>query len=304
VPIVHSGAYARWLSRLELALSDDQGPPHHVELDALKLTQLPLGSDVPLDPSVDQWLEPKRPEPEPPWAFLPEPVARRAALGGDAPLGDLAADAMLAATGADVALLNTSGLRADLEAGELLRSDLELAFPFDEPWRLALVDGAILRRGLERAARRSAQQDCTSVVQIAGLELKIDCGACLADALPCVEVRRHSAAGVTPLDDAASLTVALPTYLTLGSADFRELAGRGAEVDGSVVAALAQYLERLPPSHAVPACATSLVRIEDSRCREAFGAWGCPLERPRAQAICAGLPQLEVAADDRIVALP
>ncbi|HVY27260.1 MAG TPA: 5'-nucleotidase C-terminal domain-containing protein [Polyangiaceae bacterium] len=304
VPIVHSGAYARWLSRLELTLSDDQGPPQHVELDALKLSQLPLGASVARDPGVDQYLEPKRPEPEPPWAFLPEPVARRAALGGDAPLGDLAADAMLAATGADVALLNTSGLRADLEAGELLRSDLELAFPFDEPWRLALVDGGTLRRGLERAARRSAGQDCTSVLQVAGLELKLDCAACLADSSACVEVRRRSIGGVTLLGDAEALRVALPKYLTLGGADFRELAGRGAEIDGSVVDALAKYLQRLPPSHAVAGCRASLERIDDERCREAFGPWSCPLDPQRTQAICLGLPQLEVARDERIVAIP
>jgi 2',3'-cyclic-nucleotide 2'-phosphodiesterase (5'-nucleotidase family) len=302
VPIVHSGAYARWLSALNLDLTDDAGPPDHVELADLTLTQLPLSAAVPLEPSVQQYLEPNRPEPEPPWAFLPEPVARRAALGGDAPLGDLAADAMLAATGADVALLNTSGLRADLEAGELLRSDLELAFPFDEPWRLALVNGAALRRGLERAAHRSARQDCTSLVQVAGLELHIDCGACLAEQ-PCVDVRRHGAAGVTTLDDAELVRVALPTYLTLSGADFEEFAERGAEVDGSIVAALHAYLGRLPPNRDGNGCVASLARIGEARCREAFEAWACPLADEQARAVCAGLPRLEVARDERIVAL-
>lgn len=302
VPIVHSGAYARWLSVLELELTEDEGPPDHVEVADLTLTQLPLGAAVPLEPGVEQYLEPKRLEPEPPWAFLPEPVARRAALGGDAPLGDLAADAMRAATGADVALLNTSGLRADLEAGELLRSDLELAFPFDEPWRLALVNGATLRRGLERAAQRSAGQDCTSVVQVAGLALQIDCGACRAEQ-PCVDVRRRGAAGVTTLDDAELLRVALPTYLTLAGADFEDFADRGAEIDGSVVGALQAYLAQQPLNHDVNGCAASLGRIGQSRCREAFGALACPPADEHAHAVCAGLPRLEVARDERIVAL-
>lgn len=303
VPIVHSGAYARWLSALELRLTDDLGPPDHVEVIDLALEQLPLGATVPLEPGVQQYLEPLRPEPEPPWAYLPEPVARRAALGGDAPLGDLAADAMLEATGAEAALLNTSGLRADLEAGELLRSDLELAFPFDEPWRLALVNGATLRRGLERAARRSARQDCTSVLQVAGLKLQVDCGACLAGSSPCVEVRRQGAVGLVTLDDAELLQVALPTYLTLSGADFEDFAERGAEIDGSIVAALARHVQRLAPSHDVDGCVAALGRVGASRCREAFGAYSCPLGAERSRTVCAGLPRLEVTRDERIVVL-
>jgi 5'-nucleotidase len=266
VPIVHSGAYLRWLSRLQLALEPDA--TGGVEIADLQLQQLPLNADVAPEPSVAARLEAEQPEPEPPLAFLPRPVSRRAALGGDAPLGDWVTDTLRAAFGADVVLLNSSGLRADLEAGELRRSDLELAFPFDEPWRLALVDGASLRRGLRRAARRSAAQDCTSVLQVAGLGLRLRCSRCRSGADECLEVIRPGAGGDRPLGDLERVLLALPTYLTLTGADFEELGAQGAEVDGALAPRLAQALAALP-------------RGRDG-----------------------GLPALEVERDERIEMLP
>lgn len=244
VPIVHSGAYLRWLSRLELALERDPGGG--VEIAELQLRQLPLNAQIAPAASIAERLEAEQPEPEPPLALLPEPVSRRAALGGDAPLGDWVTDTLLAAFGADVVLLNSSGLRADLEAGELLPSDLELAFPFDEPWRVALVDGASLRRGLLRAARRSAAQECTSVLQVAGLELRLRCGSCRAGVDDCLDIVRHGAWGERRLEDGERVLLALPSYLTLADADFEQLAAQGAEVDGAIASRLAQALRALP----------------------------------------------------------
>jgi 5'-nucleotidase len=302
VPIVHSGAYARWLSRLQLALELD--PAGGVEIADLQLQQLPLNAEVAPEPSVAERLEAEQLEPEPPLAFLPEPVARRAALGGDAPLGDWVTEALLAAFGADVVLLNSSGLRADLEAGELLRSDLELAFPFDEPWRLALVDLASLRRGLLRAARRSAGQDCTSVLQVAGLQLRLRCGSCRTGADDCLEVVRLGAWEGRRLGDSERLRLALPRYLTLAGADFEELGEQGAQVDGAIAPRLAEALSGLPRVRDLTACASALERSSASRCREAFGAWACPLAADVAEHVCRGLPQLEVERDERIEMLP
>jgi len=305
VPIVHSGAYARWLSRLELRLVPDAAAPSTFELADLTLSHLPVSASVAADPGVEQYLEERRPPPAPPLAFLREALGRRSALGGDSALGNLTVDALQVATAADVALMNSSGLRVDLQAGPLLRSDLALAFPFDEPWRLAWLSGRGLRRGLERAALRSAQRSCESALQVAGLELRVHCAACLARQRACLEIARPGPRGSAPLSDDAWLLVVLPEYVTLPGGDFDMVGTTGTEVAGSAEDFLVARLAALPPrGEDVEPCARSLRAWSTLRCREAFGALGCPLAPARARAVCRALPVAEGERDGRIAMLP
>jgi 5'-nucleotidase / UDP-sugar diphosphatase len=246
VPIVHSGAHGCWLSRLELQLAPDPAAPDSLELEALALRILPVAASVPADPQLQRYLEARRPTPEPPLAFLPETLARRSALAGDSALGNLMTDALIAATGADVAIVNSSALRDDLEAGPLLRSDLELAVPFDEPWRLVWLSGRELRRALERSASRTAQRGCESVLQLAGLRLRVRCSACAARRADCLEIARRSPTGDAALLDDAWLLVVLPVYLTLGSGDFAAVGGNGRDLAGTAVDFIARYLQAQP----------------------------------------------------------
>jgi len=270
----------------------------------VSLEQLPVSAAVAADPQVTEFLEARRPPPEAPLGFLPLPLHRRSALAGDSALGNLTTAAMLAATAADVALLNSSGLRADLEAGALLRSDLDLAFPFDEPWRLVWLTGRALRRGLERAAWRSAARDCVSVMQVSGLRLKIRCAACAARSKDCLEIVHPSAAGSAPLTDADWLLTVLPAYLTLPGADFEDAAATGSDVANSAADLLARHLQGLPRQNDGAPCESSLAAWSEQRCREAFGAAACPLDPARRRAACSALPSVEEARDGRIEMLP
>ena len=274
VPIVHSGAYSQWLSRVELRLEPAPGDPQAREIAELTLTQLPLAAEVPLDAKVARFLEARRPPPLPPLAYLPDGVARRSAL------------------------------RDELQPGVLLQSDLELAFPFDEPWRLVWLSGRALRQGLERAARRSATQSCASTLQVSGIYLKLHCAACIARNASCLEVLRPGALGEASLDDSALVLTALPEYLTLGGADFDAVGPAGAELDGDVLSVLSRYFQTLPRENGAAACRAALLALPDVRCREAFGALECPLSVARADAVCRGLPSLKGARDGRIEMLP
>jgi 5'-nucleotidase len=260
------------------------------------LVTLPVNADVPEAPNVRAFLSERRPPPEPPLGFVAEALARRSPLGGDSALGDLTADAMLGVSGADVALLNSSGLRADLEAGPLLRSDLELAFPFGEPWRLVRTSGAVLRAGLLRAAQRSVGQGCESSVQVAGMRLVVRCEACRAASSRCLSIDR-------PLDDGEWLLVALPEYLTLAGADFEALSG-GTELPLSVPDALTRLIAARPALADPEPCRAALAGWPSSRCTEAFPEPLCPLASARAQAICSALPLLEDPRDGRIEMQP
>jgi 5'-nucleotidase / UDP-sugar diphosphatase len=303
VPIIHSGAYGQWLTRLTVQLAAEPLRPDHFEVRSLALTSEPLATTVPEDPSVAEYLAARRPAPEPPLAFLAAPLRRRSPLAGDSTLGNFTADAMRRRTQADVLLLNSSGLREDLEPGVLLRSDLELAFPFAEPWRLTRVTGRALRRGLLRAAFKSAARDCESTLQVAGLHLRIRCAACRAQAAQCLEAERVGPLGTLPLDDAEWLWLALPEYLTLGGADFEDVAG-GSELEVSVPEVLGQNLASSPPFGELEPCVAALGSWSEARCGEAFSATACPVSAVRARAVCAALPELKGEHDGRIEMLP
>jgi 5'-nucleotidase / UDP-sugar diphosphatase len=300
VPIVHSGAYGKQLARVELALvqSDDGG----YEVAELSLGHAAAAASVPERPDLVDALASAEAEPEPALAFVAAAVARHGALGGDSPLGDLTTDALRAASDADVVLLNTSGLRADLEAGLLLRADLELVFPFAEVWRTGWASGRLLREGLERAARRSAERDCTSSLQISGLRLQLHCSACRAGRADCLTVRRLTVAGSAALRDADQLRVLLPAYLTLGDADFAAFAG-WEETEVRPSDALIQRWARL--SHGLaPGCEAHVLAETSGRCHSLFGPARCPASLERARALCSSLPVVQGERDDRIQVLP
>lgn len=75
--------------------------------------------------------------------------------------------------GADVALMNSGGIRASLLAGPLRYRQLFQIFPFDNQVATVELTGAQLRRLIESnlASRRSG------LLQIAGLRMKIRCGS-------------------------------------------------------------------------------------------------------------------------------
>lgn len=305
VPIVHSGAYGKFLSRLELELAPEPGTPGAFEVAGLRLQQLPLSAAVMPDGRVAQQLEPYRAAPAAPLAFLPEPLWRRSPLGGDSALGNLVTDAVRETSSVDVALLNHSGLRADLEAGLVLRSDLELALPFDEPWRVAWLSGRQLRLGLERAARRTAARDCESSVQLSGLTMQVDCAACARGSPDCLQVARLTPFGEQPLGEEQLLLVALPAYMTLESGDF---AAAAAAVVRSLEATVSELVvtrfARLPPLAAASLrdCEAAALELSGERCREAFGSL-CPVSS-HALARCAELPAVRGGRDGRIRTQP
>lgn len=67
--------------------------------------------------------------------------------------GDLTADAMRAATGADAAITNGGGIRASIPAGEITRKDLVTAFPFGNYVVTKYVSGAELLAALENGVK-------------------------------------------------------------------------------------------------------------------------------------------------------
>ncbi len=122
------------------------------------------------------------------------PAALRRDYEAESPLGSALADALREMENADVALLNSGGLRADLAAGELTYGALYEVLPFDNTVATLSVNAEELKRLLQAAygARKG-------VFQVSGLKVKLDrCpgparlrGYTLADGRPLLPERRY-----------------------------------------------------------------------------------------------------------------
>ena len=94
-------------------------------------------------------------------------------------MGNLVTGALLGASGAgvDLALLNTSGLRAELPQGPVRGEDLFALLPFEDELVTLLLPQEQLSELLDSAARRAARQGCSSPLQLSGLRVELRCEA-------------------------------------------------------------------------------------------------------------------------------
>ncbi len=129
--------------------------------------------------------------------------------GAECALGNLFTDLMLRARpGADVAIVNGGGLRADLPAGPLTYGALYEAFPFDNRFARVRVRGAELRAMIERMMARDG-----SFFSVAGITAEV---ACVGGEVRAT-LRR---AGGAEVSDDAELTVLTSDFLAVGGDGF------------------------------------------------------------------------------------
>nr|WP_225937852.1 5'-nucleotidase C-terminal domain-containing protein [Myxococcus sp. RHSTA-1-4] len=95
------------------------------------------------------------------------PAVLKRSYDAESPLGSVLADALRELAGADVALLNSGGLRAELPAGELTYGALYEVLPFDNTLAVVTVSPPELRRLLEAAYAHK------SIYQVSGLKVRV-----------------------------------------------------------------------------------------------------------------------------------
>jgi 5'-nucleotidase len=155
-------------------------------------------------------------------------------------LGDLVADALRAATAAEVALVNEGGLRADLPAGPLTWGQLYAVLPFGNAIVTVELTGDDLVAVLEAQWK---DQPETRALAVSGLAYAWD-----PRQPPGARIVRASVGGV-PIDLHRRYVVAVPSFLANGGDGFRVLARsrrleRGpAPID---LDAFEAYVSRLP----------------------------------------------------------
>ena len=131
--------------------------------------------------------------------------------------GNLLADAMREATGADIALTNGGGIRGDTvypPGSKLTRKMVLTELPFGNKTVVLRLTGAQLRAALENGVSR-AEKPSGRFPQVSGLAFTFD-----ARRPPSERVTSVTVAGA-PLDDGKTYTLATNSFLANGGDDYR-----------------------------------------------------------------------------------
>lgn len=88
-------------------------------------------------------------------------------------LGDLVADAYRSATGADVGMVNSGGIRADLPAGDITMKQIQDCHPFGNTLCMVEANGQQILDALEWATR-NAPEESGGFLQVSGLTFELN----------------------------------------------------------------------------------------------------------------------------------
>ncbi len=198
VLIQHSGAFAKYVGRLDLILSNDPkdasptgNPKDYDPLNGFEVLSdtyqaFPIDDTVPEDPPLVDMLQPYRrvldrvADLDILTGFSPSGARRIAPQQGDSPLGNLISAAMWLRLGVqtDFSMTNSTGIRTDLNPGPVTIEEMYNIFPFDNTITKMTLSGREVLQLFDFVARRSAGRGCDSQAQIAGARVVLDCSGC------------------------------------------------------------------------------------------------------------------------------
>lgn len=150
---------------------------------------------------------------------LSAPAPRDRSPSGESPLGNLVADAQLAATGADIAFMNSYGLRADLVPaadGTVTYGQLYAVQPFGNVLQMKGLTGAQIRQVLEQQfASGSNTPERPNMLQVSrGFAFSYDLRR------PAGQRIVASSLNGRPIEDGRTYRVAVANFLAAGGDNF------------------------------------------------------------------------------------
>ncbi len=217
VLLMHSGAFAKFVGRLDVTVTDDPttieqanskpagwyDPVNGFEVIAHTQKIIPIDNSVPEDRAMGALMEPYQQALtnlgtlDELVGYAPADIKRTAPAGADSQLGNLVSTSMWLRLGVqtDWSLTNTTGIRADLPKGPITVEQMFNVFPFDNSITTMILSSSEIIEMLDFVARRSQSRACVSQVQIAGAQTIMNCGGCdvryrpdvLDPTQPCVE---------------------------------------------------------------------------------------------------------------------
>lgn len=220
VVIAHSGAFSKYVGRLDLVLSNDPAqvspsadpadydPVNGFEVLTHRYQAFPIDERVPEDPVIVDMLTPYQrslditADLDILVGYSPLGSRRFATTGGDSPLGNLVANSIWLRLGiqTDFSMTNSTGIRADLNPGPISIEQMYNIFPFDNSIAKMQLSGLEVEELFDFTARRSAGRGCSSQIQIAGARVRLNCAGCDRVTPPCNEDIECSSRGLTACD--------------------------------------------------------------------------------------------------------
>ena len=174
VVLVHSGAFAKYVGKLDVVFRDGQVINH-------KYTLIPIDGRIPEEATMLTLLEPYKQILEQTidltsvFAYASKLIRRIGFGGGDSPLGNLVAEAIRFYARTDFAITNTLGIRSDISKGPITYDSIFNVFPFNNTVTTMFISGVDIQNLLDYVTKRSAGRGCNSQVQVAGLRFIMDC---------------------------------------------------------------------------------------------------------------------------------
>ncbi|MBN1203679.1 MAG: bifunctional metallophosphatase/5'-nucleotidase [Myxococcaceae bacterium] len=222
VPIFKVAADGVELGHVTLEVNGRSGALRKLDWEVL-----PVTSAVPEDPAFLEAMKRYAPliaELSEPVGHPPVPLeARKAAVRSqETNLGSLVADALRAAAGTDVALVNGGAIRGDtvFPAGELTRREMLSIFPYRDQLVRLQVSGATLLAALENAVSKSAEDaEPGRFLQVSGLRFAFDPSRPRGQRVLCATVAGK------PLSPAATYSLATLSFLAGGKDGYEMFRG-------------------------------------------------------------------------------
>ncbi|MFZ5476927.1 MAG: bifunctional metallophosphatase/5'-nucleotidase [Myxococcota bacterium] len=226
VPVVHSGAFAKFVGRLDVVVRDGDILSHDYQL-------FPVDATVPKDPAVEEILFEYEVVLDNEYnlsqviGYAEEQLNRYGSTGGDSMLGNFTAEAMRTYPGVEteIALTNTLGIRADIPAGDITLDVLFNAMPFDNTITTMFLSGREVQELLDYVTARSTERGCSSQAQIAGITFVMNCRTIEAE-----DIRINGA----PLDLTGTYELATNNYIAGGGSGFEVLERNTTQIDTGI----------------------------------------------------------------------
>ncbi len=239
IPVVHSGAFAKFVGRLDLVIRDGEILSHDYQL-------FPVDRSVPRDAAVAEILEEYQIQLDTKYntqqviGQATQKLTRYGSTGGDSMLGNFAAEAMRSYPGVetDIAITNTLGIRSDIgrdpsdacpgedtEVWNITLDDLFNSMPFDNTVTTMFLSGREVQEVLDYVSSRSSERGCNSQAQVAGIEFVMDCVE---------QVARDIVVNGIALEENGTYELATNNYIAHGGSGFSMLERNTTQVDTGI----------------------------------------------------------------------
>ena len=225
VPVLQAFEKGRYLGRADFALGHDSR-----KAELISHAYIPVTAGIEPDPAIAALLHPYRSRLD---AEFKE-VIGHAAVFLDAErervryeetnLGNLVTDIVREHTGADIALVNSGGLRSSIDAGAITLEDVFKTMPFANEIVVLDLTGAEIRQTLSRSVQGTREDEDGGFLQVSGATFTVR-----GDVVEQVTAGPHG----RPLRDDHTYTVAVPDFLAAGGDGYKLFAGKPGYKTGS-----------------------------------------------------------------------